>query len=111
MVRKLGKMEGNGPPKLQGGQRRLRGILRPEEGGGAQKRFVTLQAWENWDPAWEAVRIQVGVGSSGVGVGRRMWKLLRWGRMRRGLSGLREVGVGRPRVLAQQNVARARQKA
>lgn len=53
----------------------------------------------------------MGVGSSGIGVERRMWKLLRWGRKRRGLLGLREVGVGSPKVLAQQNVARARQMA
>lgn len=32
---------------LQGGGRRLRGILRPEEGGGTQRRLVTFQHWEN----------------------------------------------------------------
>ena len=60
MAGKLGKMEGNGPPHQGSREEGFSGLKK--EGG--LRGFVTLQAWENWDPTAGGMRIGVGAGSS-----------------------------------------------
>lgn len=58
------------PPRIQGG-----GFLRPEEGGGAQRRFCHPSGLGKLGSDSGGMRIGVGAGSS-EGGRRRMWKLL-----------------------------------